>query len=221
MTTEKRLRSGIPKLDEIIEGGFVPGAAVLVAGEPGTGKTIFSTQFLYEGAKNGEPGLYITLEQSPEEIIKDMSRFDWDLSDLPVDIEWLNPTQSGTIEEKIKDRVNELGAKRIVIDSLSSIGLFLPDEQSVRTKFYSIKETLKNWDVTTLLVSEVGKDSSEFGRFGVEEFIADGIIKLNVGVDVIGGSPRTLMVRKMRRTNHSLDVHPIKITKNGMEIINS
>ena len=75
-----RLSTGIPGLDKFLEGGFVKGSTVLLTGGAGTGKTIFCIQFLLEGLRKGERCLYITLEESPEDIINDCARFGWDLA---------------------------------------------------------------------------------------------------------------------------------------------
>ena len=73
----ERIKSGIPGLDEIIGGGFIKGHQILLAGNAGTGKTIFSCQFLLEGVRNNEKGLYLTLEESPKSIIENMKTFSW------------------------------------------------------------------------------------------------------------------------------------------------
>lgn len=219
MVSKSRVSTGLPKLDLMLGGGYTPGSCTLISGEAGSGKTIFGAQFLQEGIKKQESVLYITLEETPKEIINDVATFGWDFSNLLVSIEMVDPSNVQEIEEIIRKKIVENNAKRVVIDSLTLIGSFLPDLASIRRKFFKIKKTLKDLKVTSLLISEVEEGGTGISRFGVEEFIVDGVIILRVGVDVVGGSPRSILVRKMKRTSHDLDFHPIEIGKTGIEFI--
>jgi KaiC/GvpD/RAD55 family RecA-like ATPase len=219
MASEKRISTGVPKLDKILDGGYLPGSCILVSGEAGSGKTIFGAQFLNAGIEKKESVLYITTEESPKDIIKDAKRFGWDFSSFLISIEMLDPTNVENIEDILRKKIVETNAKRVVVDSLTIVGSFLPDISSIRKKFYSIKKTLKDLKVTSLLISEVEEGGKAISRFGVEEFIVDGVIVLRVDVDVTGGTPRNILVRKMKGTRHDLDFHPIEIDDKGIDLV--
>lgn len=219
----KRVPTGIPGMDELIEGGFPEGSAVLLSGGTGTGKTIFSTQFVYNGASRfNEPGIYITVEEGPTNIWWNMQNFGWDIAGLTkqglMKIYKMNLTQRTveSIEEeigRIADMVEQMGAKRLVIDSTTAIGVWLPDPASIRYTIYKLVSELKKLDCTSLLVAETKGGKTDFSAFGVEEFVADGVIAL-----YFVPPHRALFVRKMRGTKHSVKVHPFNIGKTGIVV---
>ncbi len=213
----ERVKTGIFGLDKLTQGGFVKGSSVLVSGETGTGKTIFCLQYLWEGLKNDESGVYITLEESAEEIKKDALVFGWDFE------KYEKEGKFRIIEKNVFEDTNleffeidELKAKRVVIDSVSLLSLFIEDKSSMRNKMRELIKSLKERGVTVLLTSEIVGEG--FSRLGVEEFLADGIIVLKftpIGTE----AGRSLFIRKMRRTNHFEDMHPIQIGKKGLRIL--
>src|SRR3989344_9039857 len=123
-----RITSGIPGLDKLVEGGFKKNSINLVVGEPGSGKTIFAIQFLLEGCKKGEPGVYITFEEKKEKLYEDMGSFGWDLAKYekqgkfrfleytPEQVKKVLVEGGGTVDAII----TKIKAKRIVIDSVTS-----------------------------------------------------------------------------------------------------
>ncbi|MBD3156032.1 MAG: AAA family ATPase [Candidatus Aenigmarchaeota archaeon] len=217
--TSERIKTGLKGLDKLIEGGFVKKSCVLLSGETGTGKTIFGFQFLKEGIENNENGLYITLEQLPDEIHGDMERFGWDYKkNSHLVIEHIEPSEIERVESIIAKQIIENDSKRVVIDSLTLIGSYVGNAKDIRRKYYNIVRTLKKTGCTALLISEIPEGKTGLSRFEIGEFLVDGVIQLKCGVEVVGGKPRSLIVRKMRRTNHDLDVHPIEISKKGMKL---
>ncbi len=210
-------------MDELIEGGFPEGSAVLLSGGTGTGKTIFSMQFVYNGASRfNEPGIYITVEEGPTNIWWNMQNFGWDITSLTkqglMKIYKMNLTQRTveSIEEeigRIADMVEQMGARRLVIDSTTAIGVWLPDPASIRYTIYKLVSELKKLDCTSLLVAETKGGKTDFSAFGVEEFVADGVIAL-----YFVPPHRALFVRKMRGTKHSVKVHPFNIGKTGIVV---
>ncbi|MDO8627853.1 MAG: gas vesicle protein GvpD [Candidatus Diapherotrites archaeon] len=230
-----RVATGIKGLDELMEGGFPENRSVLITGGCGTGKTILSMQFLYNGAtKFKEPGLYVTLDERPELIREDVKRFGWDVAKL--EEKKMLTILDGTIimrtfegkkispEEKIEQLINEIiretkkiKAKRLVIDSLPAIGFQYSEKAEVRKAILKLAFMLDRTGLTSILTSEINEGSNSYGKFGVEEFVADGVIVLHyMGIGT--QSNRTLHIRKMRSTKHSEDLHPIKITDKGIEI---
>lgn len=220
-----RVPTGIAGFDELIEGGFLEGASILVAGGTGTGKTIFSTQFIYKGAEQyGEPGIYITLEEGATNIWWNMKAFRWNITKYEQD-GLMKIYRVGMIEpvefarrfddeiEKIKNMVEDMNAKRLVIDSTTAFGMWMGSDQEIRYSLFKLVDELKSMKVTTVLTAETGGQRDQFSRFGVEEFVADGVVALYFMPPM-----RALFVRKMRGTRHDPKVHPYSITDNGIEV---
>jgi KaiC/GvpD/RAD55 family RecA-like ATPase len=217
----ERLPSGIPGLDKLMEGGFVKGFTILVSGSAGTGKTIFSLQFLLEGLKKGENCMYISLEQKPQDILDDVLRFGWDLqsfiSKKKFFIEYHDPFQIADITSPIIDKIKEKKITRVAIDSTSSFGLYFKDTFEIRKQLYKLLTGLKEIGVTSILTTELTEEEGKLSRFGVEEFIVDGVVLLQF-LGLGGKASFNIQVRKMRRTEHKKESYPYDITKNGIKI---
>ncbi|NOX72002.1 MAG: hypothetical protein GXO64_04910 [Candidatus Micrarchaeota archaeon] len=220
----RRIPTGIKGLDPLIEGGFIKGSAILVTGGAGTGKTIFSLQFLWEGLQRGEPGVYITLEEDVEDIKEDARRFGWDLEEFEkkglFKLVYYDPLQVNEMGINVVEDIAKINAQRVVVDSVSIVGMMLPNQMQIRKKLISLINSVKRTGATSVLISEV-LDSDEKGlsRFGVEEFVVDGVIALYY-FGVGEGIARSLMIRKMRRTNQGTNTYPLIINENGIEIKN-
>lgn len=219
----ERVKTGIPGLDEILNGGIPITSSVLVTGGAGTCKTILGLQFLYNGAKQfNEPGIYFTVETSVKNITWNIESFGWDMKQLQdknmmrtyrlqFDTQRDIESQIGTQLSYIASVVKENKAKRLVIDSLTSFGIWVKDQGELRNLLFRFSEGLKEIGCTTLLIAETKGGRTDFSAFGVEEFIVDGVIAL-----YLTPPNRSLFVRKMRGTDHSKTVHPVEITKNGL-----
>ena len=222
MTSDDRVTTGIPGLDSLIEGGYIKNSINLVTGETGTGKTIFGLQFIWEGLKKGEPGVYISLEQEPEDIFADVKRFGMNFEPHVKNgkciVDFLPTWKLEELPIMVTEKINAIKAKRFVLDTLSLVCSRL-DKIAIRSEIAEFMKELKKSGVTTILLSEIPEDSKKLSRFGVEEFLADGIIIMNYLDFVVGGSPRSLIIRKMRRTDHGTDVYPIKFGKSGLSIL--
>jgi KaiC/GvpD/RAD55 family RecA-like ATPase len=235
-----RVQTGVDGLDDKIEGGFFVGSSNLVTGKTGTGKTIFAASFLYRGALRGEPGVYVTTEQREVDVKDDIiAMFGWDLAALErknllrfVSIKPALPTRGISaddmarlvksyvfgISDSIVTAVNEIKARRVVIDSVSFIEMFVKDEYLVRAALTQMVESLKEAGVTSVLTGTLPEDSQALSGGGIIEYIVDTVIKMEF-VPVAEEFKRTLTIRKMRRTNHSTLIHPIDITKDGLKVI--
>lgn len=223
----ERINSGIHGLDNLVEGGFPENSTVLIAGGAGTGKTIFCCQYLWQGLQNGENCLFITVEENDEDIIEDAAQFGWDFGQYEdsFEIEYLNPFQirGGLADQMpLNDRINsliqKLGADRVVIDSVSVLGMRTEGDSEVRQQLYELINLLKKNDVTTVMTAEIpGKESDKLSRFGVEEFVSDAVLVLK-GIGVGGEMGRRLIIEKMRRTNIDEDIYPIKFTEDGLKV---
>ncbi|MCX6803582.1 MAG: ATPase [Candidatus Diapherotrites archaeon] len=233
-----RVRTGIKGFDELIEGGFPLGRSFLISGGTGTGKTIFATQYLVEGAKMNEPGVYLTLDERPELIREDMLCFGWNIREfednglikivdgtiaklgIPSDEEFSLPATGFDLDKLLLElmrAIKKIKAKRVVVDSIPALGLNFENEYDIRRAVLKMVYLLSRAGVTTIFTTEINEDSKQIGKYGVEEFVADGVIVLHyMGVGT--QSNRTLHIRKMRATKHSEDLHPLQITSAGVTI---
>ncbi len=236
-----RVPTGVKGLDGLIQGGFVQSSAVMLAGRAGTGKTLFGSQFLYNGAKtHGEVGLYVTLEQSPSDIKKDvLETFGWDFESLekaglinfleitmrtmfdPTSKKRVMTTTLFEITQKILEAIKKFKVKRVVIDPITAIEVMFSEEPKyvVRSELALLSDRLREAGVTTLLVAETAADYMEGARRSeYVGFIVDAIVFLDF-IPVAEEFKRTLSVVKMRRTNHSGYIHPFFIRPAGIEVV--
>ncbi|MGQ4873810.1 MAG: RAD55 family ATPase [Promethearchaeia archaeon] len=210
--TFKRISSGIPGLDDLIEGGFPENFIILVSGPSGTGKTTLCMQFLVEGVQHGQKGIYIGLGENVEIIQKAMINYGIDLEkyaendDLVfADIPALDIDEVTALLDSISSE-----ERRLVIDPLSAL-LFKYQDMELRQKIRELIELIRSKEITAIITTELPENSKGISRFGVEDFLADGIIVLYYFRE---GAKRYrgLEVRKMRGTNHSSDIHLYKLT---------
>ncbi len=239
------IKTGVPGLDEMLNGGFPKGRAVLVSGACGTGKTILSMQFIYNGAMEyGEPGVYVTFDEVPEKIRQDMLGFGWDLKELEknklmalVDAtsarvgavsqeeHGLSPAQLD-LDRLLVDIlriVKQIGARRLVIDSIPAMAFQLEKENEIRRAILKMTYVLSKRELTTLMTSEISEQSTglglpqQFSKFEVEEYVADGVMVMNF-LGSGSTATRTIYIRKMRGTKHDADIHPLEITNRGIHV---
>ena len=224
------MESGIPGLDKLIEGGFVKGSTNLIAGRTGTGKTIFGIQFLLHGLRKGENGVYITLEEGIDEIIEDVSKFGWEkelrkfMKEGKLIMYSQPPTSIKELHEISFNLIRKNNAKRFVLDSLSVATMGWKESSldigKIRTEIFEYIKMLKNAGVTSLLITEILEtEPKALSRFGFEEFVVDGVIILHYMEYAAGESPRSLIIRKMRRTDHGTDIYPFEISKHGIRVL--
>ncbi len=217
----ERIKSGIPGFDELMEGGFEEGSINLLTGKTGTGKSIFSFQFIYNGAtEHGDVGLYITTEETGNNIRKQAERFGWDIKSAEkkglMKIMAVDPFDLETLADRITESANMQKAKRVVIDSVSMFELYMQDAFKVRKSLFKVIQKLRDTKKTSIFVAEILEESKGLSRCGVIEFMVDSVIVLQyLG---IAKYKRSLSIRKMRMTDHSTDIHPFEIKHNGIEV---
>lgn len=233
MSTDlKRIKIGIKGFDNLLQGGFVKNSISLLLGAPGTGKTIFSLAYLYNGAtKYNDTCVYVTFEQPVQDLEEQAMQFGWDLKKLQkqkklhivyIPVEGIHKETMGMITELVK----KYEATRLVIDSISTLMLAAPhytdikavDYNSSISKIFIYKfiDELRLLNCTVLLLSELRKDYW-LGDDTTAEFISDNIIVLRY-FGAKGASSRTLAIKKARKTKFDENICPFTFTKTGIQI---
>jgi len=200
-----RVETGINLLDEALQGGLPRGSMTLIAGSPGTGKTLLSGEFLYSGASQGENCLYVSLSEGRHSFLEYMARVGRDLtaedasSRLEVmDLVTVKEEGLDVLVEMITGHLEETQSKRLVIDSFTALSNAFRETIDARVTLHILSKILAQTYCTTLLVTEIPTGSKKIG-LGVEEFVADGIITLRR--KILNGSVfRELEIVKMRGT---------------------
>ncbi len=229
----ERVKTGIPGFDEILYGGIPKRNVVLLSGGPGTGKTIFGQQYLWNGLQLGEPGIYVALEEHPVQVRLNMKQFGWDVKNYEREGTFAiidaftggigeaakrekyvvrNPGDIDQLIGVLRQAIRETGAVRVVVDSVSTIYLTRP--VIARDVVLKLKKVLSGMGTTSILISQVSVTERGFGGPGVEH-AADGIVRLDLD-EYSGELYRSLIVWKMRGTKHSMRRHPFEITDKGI-----
>lgn len=223
----EKLVTGISGFDDVTEGGLPKGRTTLVSGTAGSGKTVLAAQFLAEGiVKSNEAGVFITFEESPLDIRRNIRSLGWDVPEWEANSKWAfvdaspqqgeeNPVVSGSYDlsgllARIGNAVKRTGAKRVAMDSLGAIFSRFDDGAIIRSELFRIAIALKGMGVTAMMTAERREEYGDISRFGVEEFVADNVIILR---NVLEGEKRrrTLEILKFRGTNHHKGEYPFTI----------
>jgi len=227
ITPIERIQTGVAGFDQLIYGGLPSGRSYLVSGEPGTGKTIFSMQFLLEGLKKGESCIFISIDEKPDHIIEDCEALGWDIQSYLdsgllniIDItELFRGNKSATGDQieinKIVNRIityiKEIKPRRVVIDPIAPL---IFSDNSIQDVIEYIRSTIFQLEsipkCTTLLTSYIPVGSTKLSCFGIEEFAASGIIHLRL-VSLNNKRVRVIGVRKMRSTRIDLSEYSFEI----------
>lgn len=217
-----RTKTGVPGLDDILFGGIPQNNLVVVSGDPGSGKTGLVLEFLYNGiVKYNEPGVYISLEESAEEIINFAELFGWDIKTL-MDKKLLNIItvelyDFDKLKNTIEDEVSRMKAKRLVIDPGVVFRLYFDRELDARKRILSLGRMLKRIGCTAIITNEISLEKSS-SLFGLEEYVADGVILL-YHTKLEDRFIRSIGILKMRGTKISEKLHPLRITDTGIKIL--
>jgi circadian clock protein KaiC len=222
----ERCPTGIAGFDKLCQGGFVRNSDNLVIGGPGSGKTTFMLQFLYNGATQfDENGLYCSFEPDIVDIIQDGFSFGWDFARLnEMDkvkfLKFSPQTSIRDLKGEITRLVSKYSIRRICIDPLAVLSLNINDEARIREQIYELTSLMKRLRVTTILADEIIEDTSNKNgmmRTEIVKFLADSVTMLfPTGV---GSADRSLKIVKMRRTNHVRGQVGMIINETGVNII--
>jgi circadian clock protein KaiC len=227
----RKAPTGIPGLDEITAGGFPAGRPTLICGSAGCGKTLMAMEFLVRGASDlGEPGVFVTFEELPEELSDNVRSLGFDLHDLEsrglLLVEHIHVERS-EIEEtgeydleglfiRLGFAIDSIGAKRIVLDTLETLFSGLSNEAILRAELRRLFRWLKERGMTAVITGERGEGT--LTRQGLEEYISDCVILLDHRV-IDQLATRRLRVIKYRGTLHGTNEYPFLIDEHGIEVL--
>ncbi len=222
----ERVLTGIPEFDRLVGGGFPKGSIILLAGDPGAGKTIFSATFLYKGATEfNEPGVYVCFAEDRETFLNNMSKLGMDFKRLMwerkidvLDLSIGTEFEVQTILNKILNSLNSLKAKRLVIDSITAILVSLKSEVERRYLARLLYKIIKRVNCTAILIADKPWRQNIIGS-EILEFVSDGIIIMETYYDASNFLRRRIQILKMRGTGHSLEAHEYVITSSGIKFL--
>jgi circadian clock protein KaiC len=224
-TENGRVATGIKEFDSFVEGGFPKGSVVLLAGAAGSGKTIFGSQYLYHGlARLNEPGVYMSLAENRNTFMKNMKRMGMNFKEYEqkgkfkfLDLVTIKGKGLESIVERVLTEADSLRAKRLVIDSFSALVQGFSDRIDARIMLHTVLGKIVNLKgITTLLISEKPSGAEGLG-WGMEEFVADGVITLN-SLTKAGWLTRIIQVLKLRGTKINSEEHSYGLNDHGIRI---
>jgi circadian clock protein KaiC len=219
-----RVATGIPGLDTLLDGGLPRASTTIVQGGTGTGKTLVGLHFLLEGVRRGEPGILFTLEETPAQIRAVAKNFGWDVAPLEADnrlvIDYTSPVELLTdrfLGEALR-LIAKVGARRVVLDSLSSMALSVVSQRRFRELVYALTKHVRAAGVTLLMTMEVAEllGNAQLTGHGVST-IADNLIVLRY-VEVDGYLGRAVLVLKARGVGHTTELRRFAIDSHGAHV---
>ncbi|MCC5658460.1 circadian clock protein KaiC [Nostoc sp. XA010] len=228
----EKIRTMIEGFDDISHGGLPIGRTTLISGTSGTGKTLFSLQFLYNGITYfDEPGVFVTFEESPSDIIKNAHVFGWNLPRLieegklfildaspdPEGQDIVGNFDLSALIERLQYAIRKYKAKRVSIDSITAVFQQYEAMGVVRREIFRLVARLKLLNVTTIITTERSEEYGPVASFGVEEFVSDNVVIVR---NVLEGERRrrTTEILKLRGTTHMKGEYPFTITNEGVNI---
>lgn len=227
----QKVRTGIPGFDEITGGGLPAGRPTLICGAAGAGKTLFAMEFLVRGAQTyNEPGVFMSFEETNEELATNVASLGFDLKQLTADkklvldyvfIERSEIEETGEYDLeglflRLGHAIDQIGAKRVVLDTLEALFSALPNEAIIRAELRRLFRWLKEKGVTALITCERGEGT--LTRYGLEEYVADCVILLDNRVhNQI--STRRMRIVKYRGTSHGTNEYPFIIDHKGFSVL--
>jgi len=227
----EKCMTGIKGLDEITKGGLPKGRPTLICGSAGCGKTLFAMEFLMRGAMDfGEPGVFMTFEESPDDLAKNFISLGFDLNDMMargliatdhVYIERSEIEETGEYDLeglfiRLGSAIDSVGAKRVVLDTIEALFSGLSNAAIIRAELRRLFHWLKERGVTAVVTGESG--DRMLTRYGLEEYVADCVILLDFRIDE-QISTRRLRIVKYRGASHGADEYPFLIDEGGLSIL--
>jgi circadian clock protein KaiC len=225
-TPRGRVSTGVAAVDEMMGGGIPRGDSVLVTGPSGSGKSVLATQFIAEGGAKGEPGVLVVFEEHPKEYVHRAQRLGFPLQEMveggTLEVMYLRPLDLSPDETlfEIREAAERVGAKRVVIDSMSGFELALAPtfRTDFRESLYRLVGALTGVGITVLTTMEIMQDRAEL-RFtpNVVSFLADVLVLLRY-CEWEGEIRKVMAVAKMRGSQHSKAFREYEITGRGFQV---
>jgi circadian clock protein KaiC len=229
-----KLETGIAGFDFVAGGGLPKGRTTLLAGTAGSAKTVFAAEFLADGiVKFKENGVFVTFEESPADICRNMKSLGWDIEKWVAEdrFAFVDASPSlggkaiaagewdfGALVARIEHAIKKVNADRVAMDSLGAIFTQFSDGAAVRHELFRVASALKRMNVTSILTAERTDEYGEISRFGVEEFVADNVIILRNALEH-EKRRRTVEILKFRGCSHQKGEYPFTITPDGGIIV--
>jgi KaiC/GvpD/RAD55 family RecA-like ATPase len=238
------LPTGVEGLDELLDGGLPRNRVILLLGGPGTGKTILASQFLYKGiSQHGDNGIFVSLDEGKNHYYSEMLKFGWDFKKAEEEGKFLfldatrlsrvamlkekmmkeetsslrgKELQIDRLIEELQAKIQQIDAKRVVLDTLASLFYRFTDPIERRTAGVDLIESLSDINITTIVTTELSYLGLERNLME-EEFLVHGVIMMQTLFSG-GTTTRALQVEKMRGANVNPNLVPYTIDKNGIEI---
>ncbi len=225
MSDKNRLSSGVAGLDEMLGGGFVSQSAILVRGAPGTGKTTFGLQYLLDGVRRNEPGLFITFEEFPQSLYRDAASVGWNLPEIEQEgklhLLFTSPTvllkSLATPDSNILRGIQEFGIQRVVVDSLTHFTQSIRNPQELRQVYHQVISALRREGTTAMYLAEEMRSDYSTQEKGRLSFVVDNIIILRY-LEIDSAIQRAVVVLKMRSSAHDNSIHSYTIGANGIKV---
>ena len=220
----ERVKTGIKGLDEMLNGGIPNHHHVVLCGGPGTGKTMLGFEFLYKGAKMGHKGVFISLEEDPKVMVENVKATfpKWkDIDELIKKgmIFVIKPDRYdfSNFSDILQSYITHHNVKRAVIDSATILKLSFENELMFRKRLVDFLSFIRNLDCTVIMTAELSMPIRGKIKYTIEQFVADGVIIL-YNLERGEKRVRALEIIKMRGTDHSRDLVPMKFTPSGIEV---
>jgi circadian clock protein KaiC len=220
----ERVATGVHGLDKMLGGGLPRASGTVFQGGTGTGKTLLGLQFLLDGAHRGEPGILFTLEETPDQLRAVAQGFGWDLRPLEerglLTLSYVSPVELSTdwFLDRALHEVEQRGARRAVLDSLTSMSIGIVSERRFKELVYAFTKHFRALGVTLNMNMEIAEllGSAQISGYGIS-FAADNVIQLKY-VELEGRLERAISVLKVRGVRHSIDVRRMSLDASGVEI---
>lgn len=220
--SENKIRSGMDNFDLMLYGGIIAGNSMLVAGEPGAGKTIFAWKFMMEGLENGENGIIVSYGEEPAQIISEALKFGWDMQQYvnsdKLHFIYSNPEELYSAEHaiNIKKQVESSNITRIVVDGLVNLEITFPDDVKLRGYLLSLVNYLKKEGVSSVFTTELDPQTGAI-KSNDASFIMDTVVTLRQ-ILCSNEVKRYLRILKSKGSRHGLTMREYVITDDGMKL---
>ncbi|MBN1679433.1 MAG: AAA family ATPase [Anaerolineae bacterium] len=221
----KRVSSGLPRLDKMLGGGFIPNSSILLRGAPGTGKTTLGLHYLIEGARQGEAGLFISFEEFPQSLYRDAAGLGWDLPALEAEgklrLLFTSPNvlrQSlATPDSGVLKSLHDHDIKRVVLDSMTHFTQVIDEVHELRRVYHQIISAFHREHVTAVYLGEEMRSDYTTEEKGRLPFIVDCVVILRY-LEIDSAIQRAIVVLKMRSSAHDTAIHGYTIGQGGITI---